>query len=111
MVDNWDGAEDEGNEIFRAREGRVDTFSIILVVFLKEVWIAVEEILQSLIVRLHGKAYGLVLKAEWTEGIEKNSIVVYLCGHKCRERPCLRGLKPNWNDEVRRSPSACAISM
>jgi hypothetical protein len=50
------------------------------VVFLKEVWIAVEEILQFLIVRLHGKAYGLVLKAEWTEGIENNSIVVYLCG-------------------------------
>ena len=23
---------------------------------------------------------GLVLKAEWTEGIENNSIVVYLCG-------------------------------
>ena len=45
MVDNRDGAEDEGNEIFRAREGRVDTFSIILVVFLKEVWTAVEEVL------------------------------------------------------------------
>lgn len=63
MVDNWDNAEDEGNEIFSVREGRVDSFSIILVVFLKEVWIAVEEILQSLIVGLHGKAYGLVLNA------------------------------------------------
>ena len=111
MVDNWDGADEEGNEIFRAREGRVDAFSIILVVFLKEVWIAVEEILQSLIVRLHGKAYGLVLKAEWTEGIEKNRIAVFLCGHKCRERLCPRGLDTNWSDEVRRSPSACAISM
>ena len=63
MVDNWDEAKYEwDNEPWVCEPVlRVNSFSIVLMVFWGDARITVEEILQSVIVRIHDKACGLVV--------------------------------------------------